>query len=154
MPAEGAVMELDELNLSILKSLKNGRKSLKEIADSLSVAENTVRSRLNRMTENGAVDILALVDPGKIDGCQTVIIGIKLGTMDLVSKGEEFSRLRGVVNVCVVTGQYDLIATVLLKAGFGLLEFYTQEVSRIKLVQSVETFVVYKSYNLMVPYVL
>ena len=59
MPAEGAVMELDELNLSILKSLKNGRKSLKEIADSLSVAENTVRSRLNRMTENGAVDIIS-----------------------------------------------------------------------------------------------
>jgi Lrp/AsnC family transcriptional regulator for asnA, asnC and gidA len=35
-----------------------------------------------------------------------------------------------------------------------LLEFYTEEVSKIKDVQSVETFVVYKSYNLKVPYVL
>jgi Lrp/AsnC family transcriptional regulator for asnA, asnC and gidA len=38
--------------------------------------------------------------------------------------------------------------------GFDLLEFYTEEVSRIEDVQSVETFVVYKSYNLMVPYIL
>jgi Lrp/AsnC family transcriptional regulator for asnA, asnC and gidA len=35
-----------------------------------------------------------------------------------------------------------------------LLEFYTEEVSRLGDVQSVETFVVYKSYNLKVPYVL
>ena len=46
-----------------------------------------------------------------------------------------------------------LILVVLLKEGFGLLEFYTQEVSRLKGVQSVETFVVYKSYNLKIPYI-
>jgi Lrp/AsnC family transcriptional regulator for asnA, asnC and gidA len=74
--------------------------------------------------------------------------------MDLIKKGEEFSRLKGVVSVSVVTGRFDLILLVLLKEGFGLLEFYTQEVAKIKGVQSVETFVVYKSYNLKVPYIL
>jgi Lrp/AsnC family transcriptional regulator for asnA, asnC and gidA len=43
---------------------------------------------------------------------------------------------------------------VLLKEGFGLLEFYTEEVAKIKGIQSVETFVIYKSYNLKVPYIL
>jgi len=43
---------------------------------------------------------------------------------------------------------------VLLKEGFGLLEFYTEEMARLQDVQSVETFVVYKSYNLKVPYIL
>jgi len=43
---------------------------------------------------------------------------------------------------------------VLLKSGFGLLEFYTEEVSKLEDVQSVETFVVYKSYNLKIPYVI
>jgi Lrp/AsnC family transcriptional regulator for asnA, asnC and gidA len=71
-----------------------------------------------------------------------------------VNKGKEFSTLKGVVSVSVVTGRYDLLLIVLLKPGFGLLEFYTEEVSRIRDVQSVETFVVYKSYNLKVPYVL
>jgi len=83
-----------------------------------------------------------------------VMVGVKLQSMDLVKKGKEFSDLRGVVSVSVVTGRFDLILIVLLKSGFGLLEFYTEEVSKIKDVQSVETFVVYKSYNLKVPYVL
>ncbi len=82
------------------------------------------------------------------------MVGVKLRSMDLVNKGKEFSNLRGVVSVSVVTGRFDLILIVLLKAGFGLLEFYTDEVSKIKDIQSVETFVVYKSYNLKVPYVL
>jgi Lrp/AsnC family transcriptional regulator for asnA, asnC and gidA len=43
---------------------------------------------------------------------------------------------------------------VLLKEGFGLLEFYTEDVAGLDGVQSVETFVVYKGYNLKVPYVL
>ena len=82
------------------------------------------------------------------------MVGIKLGTMDLVKKGEEFSRLKGVVSVCVVTGRYDLILTVLLNDDYDLLQFYTEEVSRIQDVQSAETFVVYKTYNLKVPYIL
>ena len=73
----------------------------------------------------------------------------------MVKKGDEFSRLRGVVSVGVVTGRYDLILTVLLDQEFGLLEFFTQEVSRcLEGVQSTETFVVYKGFNLKVPYVL
>ena len=74
--------------------------------------------------------------------------------MELVKKGEEFSKLKGVVSVSVVTGRFDLILTVLLKEGFGLLEFYTKQVANLEGVQSVETFVVYKGYNLMVPYIL
>jgi Lrp/AsnC family transcriptional regulator for asnA, asnC and gidA len=82
------------------------------------------------------------------------MVGVKLATMNLVEKGAEFSALKGVVSVSVVTGRFDLMMVVLLKEGFGLLEFYTQEVARIDGIQSVETFVIYKSYNLKVPYIL
>jgi Lrp/AsnC family transcriptional regulator for asnA, asnC and gidA len=83
-----------------------------------------------------------------------VLVGVKLSTMNLVQKGEEFSKLKGVVSVSVVTGRYDLILMVLLKDGFDLLDFYTKEVYRLKDVRSVETFVIYDSYNLKVPYIL
>jgi len=53
-----------------------------------------------------------------------------------------------------VTGRYDLILVVFLKEGYELLEFYTDEVAHLKDVQSVETFVVYKGFNLRVPYIL
>jgi Lrp/AsnC family transcriptional regulator for asnA, asnC and gidA len=37
---------------------------------------------------------------------------------------------------------------VMLSKKFGILEFYTEEASKIQNVQSVETFVVYKSFNM------
>ena len=147
-------MRIDETNIAIIKHLREGRKSFKKIADSLDLTENTVRTRVNKLKREGILDIVGLVDPEVISRHSVVMVGVKLATMNLVQKGAEFSKLKGVVSVGVVTGRFDLILTVLLKEGFGLLEFYTREVSRIKEVQSVETFVIYKSYNLKVPYIL
>lgn len=147
-------MDLDETNLEIIKHLRQGRKSFKKIAEELSLSENTVRSRVNKLTDEGILEIAGLVDPDALPGHRLVIVGVKLNTMDLVIKGEEFSKLKGVVSVSVVTGRFDLILIVFLKEGFGLLEFYTNEVASLKDVQSVETFVVYKGYNLRVPYIL
>ena len=147
-------MKIDSTSISIIKYLREGRKPFKEIADTLNLAENTVRARVKKLQDEGVLDIVGLVDPESIPGHQVVFIGINLTTVDLVRKGEEFSKLRGVISVSVTTGRYDLLVEVLLKEGFGLLEFYTHEVAKIKDVQSVETFVAYKSYNLRVPYVL
>jgi Lrp/AsnC family transcriptional regulator for asnA, asnC and gidA len=147
-------MHIDKINLCIIKHLRSGRKSFKKIAEQLSLSENTVRARVRKLIDNGILEITGLVDPEAVSGHRIVIVGVKLKTMDLVKKGEEFSKLKGVISVSVVTGRFDLILTVLLKTGFGLLEFYTQEVSKLKDVQSVETFVVYKSYNLKIPYVI
>jgi Lrp/AsnC family transcriptional regulator for asnA, asnC and gidA len=62
--------------------------------------------------------------------------------------------LRGFVSASVVTERFDLFLMVFPKEGYDLLEFYTKEVSPIGSVQSAETFVVYKSYNLKLPYLL
>lgn len=147
-------MKIDDTSLAIIKHLRDGRRSFKQISEELSLSENTVRARVNRLLEEGVLDITGLVDPQFLPGHNLVMVGVKLQTTDLINKGEEFSRLRGVVSVSVVTGRFDLFLIVLLKEGFGLLEFYTEEVARIKGVQSVETFVVYKAYHMKVPYIL
>ena len=147
-------MKIDVTSLAIIKHLREGRKSFQKIAEDLSITENTVRARVNRLIEEGVLSVTGLVDPEAIPGHRLVMVGIKLSTMDLVKKGEEFSRLKGVVSVCVVTGRYDLILTVLMSDTHDLLAFYTEQVSQIQDVQSAETFVVYKTYNLKVPYIL
>ncbi|WP_027370501.1 Lrp/AsnC family transcriptional regulator [Desulfovermiculus halophilus] len=146
-------VKIDNLNLAIIKELRQGRKSFKRIADRLEVTENTVRSRVNKMMDTGLLDINGQVDIEQIPHHQLVIIGVKLKTTDMFKKGEEFSRVKGVVSVSVVTGRYDLILLVIFNEEYGLQEFYAQEVSRIEDVQSLETFVVYKGYNLKVPYI-
>ncbi|MCP4114335.1 MAG: Lrp/AsnC family transcriptional regulator [Desulfobacteraceae bacterium] len=147
-------MKIDDINIAIIKELQQGRKSFKKIAEKLDITENTVRARVNKLTEEGVLDICGLVDPSCIPGHKTVIIGLKVSDMNLVGVGKEISRLKGVISTSVVTGRFDLMALVLFKEGFGLLEFYTDEMSKVSGIDSVETFVVYKSFNLMVPYIL
>jgi Lrp/AsnC family transcriptional regulator for asnA, asnC and gidA len=106
------------------------------------------------MSEEGLLEISGLVNPDSLDGHRAILIGVKLKTPDLVTKGAEFSRLKGVVSVSVVTGRFDIFLIVMLKPGFDLLEFFTREISKISDVLSTETFVVYKNFNLKIPYVL
>lgn len=144
-------MQLDDTSIAIINCLKDGRTPYKQIADELSIAEGTVRSRVKKLKEEGVFEITGLVDPEALPDQSVVMVGVRVKDMDLVKKGEEFSKLRGVTSVCVVTGQYDLIVTVLLNRNFTILDFYTEEASKITNVRSVETFVVYKSFNLKLP---
>ncbi len=147
-------MKFDETNIAIIRHLRDGRVAFKKIADDLNVSEGTIRSRVKKLQDEGVLEIAGLINPDSLPDKYVILIGVKLKDMDLVKKAEEFSTLRGVISVCVVTGRFDLIVTVMLKKQFGMLEFYTQEVSAIENVRSVETFVVYKSFNLKVPLVL
>ncbi len=147
-------MRLDSLNLAILRLLREGRRAYKSIAAELQVSENTVRGRIRRLADEGVLEVMGLVNPDALEGHRAILVGVKLKSPDLVKKGEEFSRLKGVVSVSVVTGRFDLFLLVLLAPGFDLLEFFTREVSRIADVLATETFVVYKNFNLRIPYAL
>lgn len=149
-------MKIDETNIAIIKHLRDGRKSFSAIAEELSITENTVRSRVNKLVEEGILEISGLVDPESLPGHRLIICGVKLSTTELVRKSKEFTKLRGTVSVGVVTGRYDLVVQVLLNEneGFGLLEFFTEELSKVDEIQEIETFVVYQGYNLKVPYII
>jgi len=142
---------VDTTDIAIINELKDGRVSYKAVAGRLDLAEGTVRNRVKKLQKEGILDITGLVDPEALPEHSVVMIGVQVQDMDLVKKAEEFSRLRGVISVCVVTGRFDLIVTVMLAKDFGILKFYTEEAVKISSIRSVETFVVYKSFNLKVP---
>lgn len=147
-------MEIDETNIEILRHLKDGRKSFKRIADALDITENTVRSRVNKLLDEGILDFSGNVAVDALPGHSMLYLGIKLVSMDLTAKASEFSGLKGVVSAGIVTGRYDIILQVLLGNNYSLLEFITEQVATVEGVQTVESFIVYKGYNLKVPYLL
>ena len=142
---------MDSTDIAIITELRDGRTSFKTIAERLDLAEGTVRNRFRKLKSKGILDVAGLVDPEALQDHSVVMIGVQVRDMDLVKKAEEFSRLRGVISVCVVTGRFDLIVTVMLAKDFTILKFYTEEAIKIANIRSVETFVVYKSFNLKVP---
>ncbi len=144
-------MELDEINLAIIGHLADGRIPFKKIAERLGVAEGTVRVRVKRLKDEGVLDIAALVNPEALPSRSMAMVGVQLNDMNLVRQAERLSKLKGVVNTCVVTGRFDLFLTVMLDNDFTLVRFYTEEMTKIDTIRAVETFVIYKSFNLKVP---
>jgi len=149
-------MKLDDTNKAIIKELGNGRKAFSTIAEKIGITENTVRSRVNKLVDDGVLQISGLVNPQYIPEMQVVVMGIKLSTLDLEDKAREMLKLKGVISVMVVTGRYDLIVQIVTSSGDdqSLLNFFKNELSRIKGISDVETFVVYQSHNYMIPYIL
>lgn len=147
-------MDVDDTNIEILRHLKDGRKSYKLIAEDLSLTENTIRSRVNKLIEEGILKFSGTVQIDALTGHNLLYLGIKLKSMALEQKADEFSKLKGVVSAGIVTGRYDIILQVLLGRDYSLLEFITEQVAKIEDVQTVESFIVYKGYNLKVPYLL
>jgi len=147
-------MEIDHTNIEILRHLKDGRKSFKLIAEALSVTENTIRSRVNKLLDEGILNFSGNIEVDALPGHSLLYLGIKLTSMDLKNKASQFSQLKGVVSAGIVTGRYDIILQALLGSDYSLLEFITEQVATVADVQTVESFIVYKGYNLKVPYIL
>lgn len=149
-------MKLDDTNKAIIKELNNGRRAFSTIAEKIGITENTVRSRVNKLIEDGVLQISGLVNPQFVPEMQVVVMGIKLSTLNLEDKAKEVLKLKGVISVMVVTGRYDLIAQIATSTNDdqSLLNFFKNELSKVKGVSDVETFVVYQSHNYMIPYIL
>ncbi|MFC2822247.1 MAG: Lrp/AsnC family transcriptional regulator [Spirochaetales bacterium] len=149
-------MKLDDTNKAIIKELKNGRQPFSSIAEVIGITENTVRSRVNKLLEDGVLQITGLIDPQCVPEMQVVVMGIKLSTLDLEGKAKEIMKLKGVISVVVVTGRYDLIIQIVTSSNDdqSLLNFFKNELGKIKGISDVETFVVYQSHNYMIPFIL
>ncbi len=150
------MIKIDDTNLSIIKLLREGRKSYKVMAEELSLTENTVRSRVNKLIAENVLKITGLIDPGALPGHQVIIVALKLDTVELKEKAVELSQLKGVVSASITNGRYDCFLYILLsdEQGFGLSEFLDGELSRVAGIKDYETFVVYKSVNLKIPYII
>lgn len=147
------MIQIDSLNMNIISHLLEGRKSFKKIAIALAISENTVKARVRKLERDGILKIAGYVDPEAMLGHQIIYIGVKLKDMNYITKGEEISRLRRVVSVGVVTGRYDLLVTVHLEQGFSLLRFLSEELSKVKRIESIESYMVYKSFGIKVPFI-
>ncbi len=148
--------KVDETNRQIIRLLQDGRKSFSAIAEELGITENTVRSRVNKLIDDRILSVTGLVDPQYMPSLQVAIMGIKVKTLDLERKAAELSELHGVISCAVVTGRYDLILQLELSEDddCSLLNFFKNELVKVDEISEVETFIVYQSHNLRVPYLL
>ena len=141
--------ELDTLDKAIVAILgEDGRTPIKKMADTLGVTTPTLRSRLNALIESKIIKIAALIDPSKIEGVTTAIIGISIEKGNLEDSFEKIAGIDQVNWTVAVTGRYDIIAQVTFAGGIsGLYKILRDKLNKIKGIKSTETFVLMEARN-------
>jgi Lrp/AsnC family transcriptional regulator, regulator for asnA, asnC and gidA len=103
--------KIDELDLNLIKELQaDGRRSFRDIAEKLKVAEGTVYNRVNKLKDEGVIkSFLVDVDYAKLGYDLTAVIGIKAKGGHLPEIEGKIAKEANVTAVYDVTGEYDAI---------------------------------------------
>jgi Lrp/AsnC family transcriptional regulator for asnA, asnC and gidA len=135
-------VDLEPLDRRIIWELsRDGRAPYQAIADALEISEAQVRTRMKRMTEAGAVKVIAIVNPLRYAYGTMAWIGLRAAPgVRLQSVAEELARLPYVTYVVICTGSLDLFAEVVCRSQEEMLELLDGEIRRLPGAEHFEVF--------------
>ena len=109
---------MDELDAKIIAMLQeDGRASNAGIARNVGVSEGTVRRRLKRLVDDKFIQVIAMLNPGKMGFGAEALIGIQVDPEKVDEVSRAVSHLEEVSWVAVTTGSYDIFAWATLESS-------------------------------------
>jgi Lrp/AsnC family transcriptional regulator for asnA, asnC and gidA len=147
-------IHIDETDLTIIRALWDGRKPFKEIADKMGLAVNTVRNRVQRMQDSGALQIIGLINPEAVEYHSAAYIGFKIRPSKAQEAIRRIGELKGVVTATVVSGRFDVMAVVMFNKEHSYRRFLDEELSSVDGLLGTETFFVVPGETFQLRYVL
>jgi Lrp/AsnC family transcriptional regulator, regulator for asnA, asnC and gidA len=140
VPADDTVV-LDEIDRRIIEQLqKDGRKPYTQMAPAVGLSEAAVRQRVQRLTDAGVMQIVAVTDPRMLGFSRQAMIGLKVeGDLRLVA--EAVADLHEVEYVVLTAGALDMLVEVVVEDDEHLLELLNDKIRKIDGVQTTETYI-------------
>ena len=137
-------VQLDDVSKAIIEQLQaDGRRSYAEIGKAVSLSEAAVRQRVQKLTDSGVMQVVAVTDPMQLGFYRQAMIGIRVsGDTTLVA--EALAKLASVDYVVLTAGSFDLLVEVVCENDDDLIQLLNKEIRAIEGVQSTETFVYLK----------
>lgn len=139
--------QLDEISKQIIEQLQHdGRKSYAEIGKAVGLSEAAVRQRVQKLTESGVMQIVAVTDPLRLGFARQAMVGIKC-TGDVTAVAEALSQLSAVDYVVLTAGSFDLLVELVCENDNQLIALLNQRIRTLPGVVSAETFVYLKLHK-------
>ena len=137
-------VQLDEVSKAIIEQLQgDGRRSYAEIGKAVGLSEAAVRQRVQRLTDSGVMQVVAVTDPLQLGFYRQAMVGIRVSG-DTTVVAQALSELSAVDYVVLTAGSFDILAEVVCETDDDLIELLNKEIRAIDGVQSTETFVYLK----------
>ncbi|GMV77656.1 MAG: putative transcriptional regulator, AsnC family protein [Chitinophagaceae bacterium] len=143
---------LDALDFNILSCLQqDGRMSFTVIADKLQVSIATVRTRVNKLIEDGTISIIGRVNPDKVGFNAYAHIAVYVRPATLKEKvANKISKYKEVSFLALTSGDYDLEVDVMCRDNDHLVQF-VNTISKIEGVYQTKTTIYFKVYKYAQP---
>jgi Lrp/AsnC family transcriptional regulator, regulator for asnA, asnC and gidA len=137
-------VQLDDVSKAIVEQLQaDGRRSYAEIGKAVGLSEAAVRQRVQKLTDSGVMQVVAVTDPMQLGFYRQAMIGVRCSG-DTTVVAAELARLSAVDYVVLTAGSFDLLVEVVCESDDDLIALLNKEIRGIASVQSTETFVYLK----------
>lgn len=138
---------LDDTSKAIIEQLQDdGRRSYAEIGKAVGLSEAAVRQRVQKLTDAGVMQIVAVTDPLQLGFYRQAMIGLKVaGDTRLVA--DALARMPAVDYVVLTAGTFDILAEVVCEDDDDLIALLNSEIRKLEGVLATETFVYLKLHK-------
>jgi Lrp/AsnC family transcriptional regulator for asnA, asnC and gidA len=133
---------MDRIDRAIIKALKeDGRMPFSRIAEQLGVSPGMIRQRVQRLNEQGILQVVAVTNPLKIGFHTMAFIGVKAEGNRLQEIARQIAAFDEVIYLTICSGAYNLLVEVLCLDNSHLLLFLTEKLYSVEGVRDTETFI-------------
>jgi Lrp/AsnC family transcriptional regulator for asnA, asnC and gidA len=137
---------LDALDRRIVDLLTvDARVSNRQIAAQLGVTEGTIRGRINRLEEGGAIRLTAVTNVAFAGSPRVVLIGIRAQHGELRAVSQKIAAMAEIRCVIIMLGRYDILAIGLFDALEDIVEVANNRILALPGVRHVETSIAVKT---------
>ncbi|MGI6567692.1 MAG: Lrp/AsnC family transcriptional regulator [Firmicutes bacterium] len=144
----GITGRLDHLDSQILMHLqRDGRSSYTALAALCGVSEGTIRKRMQRLEDRGAVRIVGVTNPAKTGMDTVAVVWLRVERGRLLEVVSQITALPEAHYVAYTTGASDIVAIVTLESQEALVGFLARDLGSIEGLSETETSMVLRVYK-------
>ncbi|GAA3127988.1 Lrp/AsnC family transcriptional regulator [Streptomyces rectiviolaceus] len=135
---------IDAVSLAIIEQLQeDGRRPYAAIGKAVGLSEAAVRQRVQKLLDQGVMQIVAVTDPLTVGFRRQAMVGINVeGDLDPVA--EALTAMAECEYVVMTAGSFDLMVEVVCEDDDHLLEVINKRIRALPGVRSTESFVYLK----------
>jgi Lrp/AsnC family transcriptional regulator for asnA, asnC and gidA len=138
---------LDDTAKSIIQQLQSdGRRSYSDIGKAIGLSEAAVRQRVQKLTDSGILQIVAVTDPLQMGFNRQAMIGIRTSG-DSRGLVEKLTEMREIDYVVLTAGSFDILVEVVCEDDDELIELLHSKIRTLPGVVETETFVYLKLHK-------
>lgn len=140
---------LDETDREIIGFLQyDGRMPYTKIASELGLTEGGVRHRVKKMTDEGILQIVGIVQPRHIGLEEASMIGVTVEGKPIDDVADEIAKLPEVTYLFQAAGEFDLFVEVYCQDRQHFVNFLNNKLQQVPGVRKTQSFLILKMYKL------